>query len=71
MSNNICWDKDYDLIIAIKYGDDGLVPCYRECSGSCIGRSGENFCGNYMGIEEELENHLFIVRCSGNVKCEG
>lgn len=62
----------YDLVVGIRYGSEGVVPCHRTCETSCVGSSGENFCGNYLGCTSVRAEgtELFIVRCSGKVRCE-
>lgn len=68
-------NEEYDgenLVVGIRFGSDGIIPCHKGCMGSCIGSSGDNRCGGYGGHEQVKVDgtDLFIVRCVAGVKCK-
>ncbi|HBJ1652025.1 hypothetical protein [Clostridium botulinum] len=65
------YNEDFNLVVGVSYGSEGIIPCHKGCQCSCIGSSGDNLCGGYYGHEEIIVDNtkLFIVRCNEKVKC--
>lgn len=67
-------NEEYDginLVVGIKYGSEGIIPCHKGCMSSCIGSSGDNLCGGYTGHEQVnvAGTDLYIVKCAAEIKC--
>jgi hypothetical protein len=62
----------YDLVYAYNYCGDGIMPCVGKCEYSCVGSSGENFCGGYGGnfMEFNFNGEIYyIVKCYNQLEC--
>ena len=63
--------QEYTLVPVEEYGSEGLMPLkgrcpeYPETDISCVGGSGDNMCGCYMGI---ADNFSLLVICNGGEK---
>ena len=62
---------EHTLVPVEEYGSEGLMPLkdrcpeYPETDISCVGGSGDNMCGCYMGI---ADNFSLLVICNGGEK---
>ncbi len=60
---------EFTLVPVTDYGSEGKMPVlgscpeYPETDISCIGGSGDNMCGCYMGSANE-----FVIMCNGDKK---
>ncbi len=65
------YNKEYDLVVGYNYGGEGIMPCNKNSEWSCVGRSGDSFCGGYRGCEEIILNKkvLYIVQCDNEIEC--
>ena len=68
---NETYDEKENLVVGIRYGGNGIIPCHKNCDESCISSSGDGICGGYRGHEKVTVKgtELFIVRCCEDVKC--
>ena len=63
--------QEYTLVPVEEYGSEGLMPLKGRCPEypdtdiSCVGGSGDNACGCFMGTET---NFSLIVKCNGGEK---
>lgn len=73
VKRNDNYKEDYNLVVGIEYGIEGILACHKNSSDNgCVSSSGDSICGCYMGHEKinlSDGNCLFIVRCYGEVKC--
>ena len=65
------YEAAVNLVVGIRYGSEGIIPCHVNCSDSCVSSSGDSFCGGHLDHKEIEVNgsQLFIVRCQEGVKC--
>ena len=63
--------RDVHLVPVEEYGSEGLMPLEGRCPEypktdiSCVGSSGDNMCGCYMGT---ADNFSLMVMCGGGDK---
>ena len=63
--------QDRTLVPVEEYGSEGLMPLEGRCPEypdtdiSCVGSSGENMCGCYMGT---ADNFSLMVICAGGTE---
>lgn len=63
--------EDYDLVVGMRYGSDGIIPCHYGCGNSCVSASGNSLCGGYLDCEKVQigKENIYIVKCTENVSC--
>lgn len=65
------YNEDVDLVLGMRYGQNGVQPCHSGCEGVCESSSGDSLCMGYLGCTPIYikGTELYIVKCSLGVKC--
>ena len=59
IDKNQKYDCEFDLVVAVHYGSEGLKPAFKRSDSACVSGSGDSLCGGYMGHQEiELSDHF-------------
>lgn len=67
--DNVCqgknYEREYDVVVGVKYGDKGIIPCIKGSSRTCVGPNKDNICRSFFGydIVEKDDDTIFLVRC--------
>jgi hypothetical protein len=69
---NEFYNEKFNLVLGIRYGREGIVPCLKQCNRGCVSSSGSSLCGSFSGSKEiEVEGtQLFIVMCLEKISCD-
>lgn len=65
------YNEEVDLVLGMRYGQDGVQPCHSGCQGVCESSSGDSLCVGFLGCTSICikGTELFIVMCSLGTQC--
>jgi hypothetical protein len=68
---NEFYNDEFDLVVGVSYGSEGIAPCNRGCKDCCVSSSGDCICGGCFGWEEVVVDgtKLYIVKCATSMEC--